>query len=165
MINVNEITAIAERILAEESNGDLFLVEVKVSGAAEIEVVIDSDQSLGIDRCMAISREIETVIYAQEGEEADFSLTVMSAGIGQPIRFLRQYEKLLRREHPAVDVLYKDGQKLTGVELVEAGEEAIEVEYEVKELIEGKKRKQTVRKRERVPFEAVKSISEHLKIK
>lgn len=161
MIRKDDITHITEGLLDD----DLFLIEVKVTPADEIEIILDSDGmgGLGLDRCVTISKEVEKAIYEQEGEDADFALTVMSAGVGQPLRLKRQYEKLIANGKE-VDIVYKTGKKQTGA-ILTVDEQGIEIKYETKELLEGKKRKTLVTKRERVPFEETKSISEHLNIK
>ena len=88
-MDADKIRNIAEEELAE---GSLFLVEVNITPGNEIEVVIDSDGSVDIDDCVALSRAIEERL---DREEEDFELTVTSAGIGRPLRLLRQYRKLI----------------------------------------------------------------------
>ena len=73
----------------------------------EIEVTIDSDTTVGIDDCIALSRAV-TGAFDRDAE--DFALTVVSAGIGQPLVCERQYRKMVGRE---VDVVLRDGRKLT----------------------------------------------------
>ena len=74
-MDADKIRNIAEEELAE---GSLFLVEVNITPGNEIEVVIDSDGSVDIDDCVALSRAIEERL---DREEEDFELTVTSAGI------------------------------------------------------------------------------------
>lgn len=158
--------------------GGVFLVEVLCKGVGdEIEVVADADgeasRSLGIDSCAALSREINAALYVEFGEDAEFSLTVMSAGVGQPLKLGRQYRKLMASGSALVDVLFKDGRKLAGTKLMDihtaAGAdipEFIAVEYEVKELLPGpKKKKGLVTKQERILLAEVKSVCEHLAFK
>ena len=168
-----------------------FVVDVLCKGAAgdEIEVSLDCDgeqAGVGIEDCAQISREIgerlverlpKTIVDGVE-QEADFSLTVMSAGLGQPLRLGRQYQKLMRRalereSLPRVDVLFKDGRKLNGAVLCGIGygggdadcPSAIEVMYEVKELLPGKKRKELVEKHEQIALEETKAVTEYFKFK
>lgn len=162
-----------------------FVVDVLCKGMAgdEIEVAVDCDgteekRGVGIDDCVLLSREISAAMETVLGEEADYSLSVMSAGLGQPLKLGRQYEKLMNRSLesgvlPRVDVLFKDGRKLTGVVLCGIGYNngdagvpaAIEVMYEVKELLAGKKRKEMVEKREQVTLAETKAVSEHFDFK
>ena len=168
-----------------------FVVDVLCKGAAgdEIEVSLDCDgeqAGIGIEDCAQISREIgerlverlpKTTVDGVE-QDADFSLTVMSAGLGQPLRLGRQYQKLMRRalereSLPRVDVLFKDGRKLNGAILCGIGygggdadcPSAIEVMYEVKELLPGKKRKELVEKHEQIALEETKAVTEYFEFK
>lgn len=168
-----------------------FVVDVLCKGAAgdEIEVSLDCDgeqAGVAIEDCAQISREIgerlverlpKTTVDGVE-QEADFSLTVMSAGLGQPLRLGRQYQKLMRRalereSLPRVDVLFKDGRKLNGAVLCGIGygggdadcPSAIEVMYEVKELLPGKKRKELVEKHEQIALEETKAVTEYFEFK
>lgn len=70
---------------------DMFVVECTSTPGNEIELTIDSDTSVGIDACAELSRAVEAQF---DRDEEDFSLTVMSAGIGSELKSLRQYRKL-----------------------------------------------------------------------
>ena len=99
MIDTERIRAIVE----EEFQGtNLFLVGIKQNTANEIEITVDSDTSVDIDACATLTRKIND---AFDREEEDFSLTVMSAGIGQPLILPRQYRKMIGKE---VEVVLKD---------------------------------------------------------
>lgn len=175
----SKVVGMVEAVFLKEASayaaGGVFLVEVSCKGSAadEIEVVVDGDGALGvgIDVCAGLSKLVEAALYAEFGEEADFALTVMSAGVGSPLKLARQYRKILniaadRGGDGLVDVLFKDGRKLTGVRLVgECVPETIEVEYEVKELLPGKKRKEIVVHREVIVLADIKAVSEHLAFK
>lgn len=128
MIDVTRVREIAE---TQMEGTDLFVVEVRVSPANEIVVTVDSDTQVGIDRCVELSRSIEGAL---DREQEDFELTVMSAGIGQPLKMLRQYRKLIGRP---VEVILKDGGKIVG-NLTDASESSIAVEYEERVVVEGK---------------------------
>ena len=149
MIDAVRIREIAE---AQMDGTDLFVVDVRVAPGNGIEVVVDSDTQVGIDRCVALSRAIEASL---DREQEDFELTVTSAGIGQPLRMLRQYRKLIGRE---VEVVLKEGGKLVAT-LIDA------VEYQEKAAVEGKKRKELVTRRRELPLAEVKSTCEHLSFK
>ena len=83
------------RAIVEEEGTDLFLVGIKQNTANEIEITVDSDTSVDIDACATLTRKIND---AFDREEEDFSLTVMSAGIGQPLILPRQYRKMIGKE-------------------------------------------------------------------
>ena len=155
MINVTRVREIAE---TQMEGTDLFVIEVRVSPANEIVVTVDSDTQVGIDRCVELSRSIEGAL---DREQEDFELTVMSAGIGQPLKMLRQYRKLIGRP---VEVILKDGGKIVG-NLTDASETSIAVEYEERVAVEGKKRKQLVTTRRELSLDEVKSTCEYLDFK
>lgn len=155
MIDVTRVREIAE---TQMEGTDLFVVEVRVSPANEIGVTVDSDTQVGIDRCVELSRSIEGAL---DREQEDFELTVMSAGIGQPLKMLRQYRKLIGRP---VEVILKDGGKIVG-NLTDASETSIAVEYEERVAVEGKKRKQLVTTRRELSLDEVKSTCEYLDFK
>lgn len=155
MIDVTRVREIAE---TQMEGTDLFVIEVRVSPANEIGVTVDSDTQVGIDRCVELSRSIEGAL---DREQEDFELTVMSAGIGQPLKMLRQYRKLIGRP---VEVILKDGGKIVG-NLTDASDDSIVVEYEERVAVEGKKRKQLVTTRRELSLDEVKSTCEYLDFK
>lgn len=87
----------------------MFLVDVTVRPGNIIVVEIDSDDSIGIDDCIALSRDIESRL---DRDAEDFELEVGSAGVTSPFKIPRQYKK---NEGNEVEVLTKAGQKLSGV--------------------------------------------------
>lgn len=155
MIDAAHVREIAE---AQMEGTDLFVVEVRVTPANEIVVTVDSDTQVGIDRCVELSRSIEEAL---DRDQEDFELTVMSAGIGQPLKYLRQYRKLIGSP---VEVVLKDGGKIVG-KLVDASDNQIVVEYEERVTVEGKKRKQLVTTRRELSLNEVKSTCEYLDFK
>ena len=155
MIDTKKITAIAERMLADT---DLFVVDCSCSPGNEVELTIDSDTSVGIDACASLSRAIEAEL---DREEEDFSLTVMSAGIGSELRSLRQYRKLVGR---SVEVLLANGVKILA-KLDAVDEQGITLSYEEKQAVEGKKRKQSVTVSRTYPFGEIKYTKEYLDFK
>ena len=155
MIDAAHVREIAE---AQMEGTDLFVVEVRVTPANEIVVTVDSDTQVGIDRCVELSRSIEEAL---DRDQEDFELTVMSAGIGQPLKYLRQYRKLIGSP---VEVVLKDGGKIIG-KLVDASDNQIAVEYEERVTVEGKKRKQLVATRRELSLDEVKSTCEYLDFK
>ena len=155
MIDTKKITAIAERMLADT---DLFVVDCSCSPGNEVELTIDSDTSVGIDACASLSRAIEAEL---DREEEDFSLTVMSAGIGSELRSLRQYRKLVGSP---VEVLLANGVKILA-KLDAVDEQGITLSYEEKQAVEGKKRKQLVTVSRTYPFAEIKYTKEWLDFK
>lgn len=155
MIDTQKIIEAAERHL---QGTDMFVVGCTCSAANEIELAVDSDTSVDIDACVQLSRAVEAEF---DRDAEDFSLTVMSAGIGSPLRTLRQYRKLIGRP---VEVLLRGGTKLLA-SLDAADEMALTLSYEEKQAVEGKKRKQLVRVTRTYPMEEILSTKEYLDFK
>lgn len=88
---------------------DCFLVDVQVSPDNVIVVEIDNEEGVDIDRCVALHRFLESKL---DRDVEDYELEVGSAGITSPFKVLGQYRKNIGNE---VEVLTKDGRKLTGV--------------------------------------------------
>ena len=155
MIDTERIREIIDEKLA---GTDLFLVGIRQAPSNESEITIDSDTSGGIARCAELSRAVEE---AFDRDAEDFELTVMSAGIGQPLTMLRQYRKLIGRE---VEAVLKDGSKLTAV-LKDASAEALTLSYSEKVAVEGKKRRVSVERERTIPLAEIKTTREHLRFK
>ena len=155
MIDTKKITESAERHL---EGTDMFVVECTSTPGNEIELTIDSDTSVGIDACVALSRAVEADL---DRDAEDFSLTVASAGIGSELRTLRQYRKLVGRP---VEVLLTNGVKILA-HLDEATDEGVTLSYEEKQAVEGRKRKQPVKVTRSYPFAQIKYTKEWLDFK
>jgi len=155
MIDCKKIEEVAARHL---EGSDLFVVSCKATPANEVELLIDSDTSVAIDACVALSRAIEA---AFDRDEEDFELTVASAGIGSELKCLRQYRRLVG--HP-VEVLLANGTKILAL-LDAADEKGITLSYEEKQAVEGKKRKVSVKVTRTYAFDEIKYTKEWLDFK
>lgn len=155
MIDSKSVIEIAERHLA---GSDMFVVECKVSPMGDIELLIDSDTAVKLEDCAALNRAIEAEL---DREVEDYSLMVASAGIGSELKQLRQYKKILGS---SVEVLLKDGVKVLA-KLNDATESGIQISYEEKQLVEGKKRKVTVEVTKDFAWEEIKYVKEYLDFK
>lgn len=143
-----------EDIVAGKIEGtDLFLVEVKIDTQNNITVVLDSPEGISIDACVVMSQYIESQL---DREQEDFALEVSSPGVGQPLKVLQQYTKIL---NGTIEILLNNGQKINGI-LRDANQEGILVEYEAKEKPEGAKRPVKVIKTEPYAFSEIKSVKE-----
>ena len=136
----------------------MFVVECKVSPMGDIELLIDSDTAVKLEDCAALNRAIEAEL---DREVEDYSLMVASAGIGSELKQLRQYKKILGS---SVEVLLKDGVKVLA-KLNDANESGIQISYEEKQLVEGKKRKVTVEVTKDFAWEEIKYVKEYLDFK
>ena len=155
MIEVKRVIEIAERHL---EGSDMFVVECKITPMGEIELLVDSDTAVKLEDCAALNRAIEAEL---DREVEDYSLMVASAGIGSELKLLRQYRKIIGG---SVEVLLKDGIKILA-KLTAANEEGIELMYEEKQLVEGKKRKVTVEVTKNYAWEEIKYVKEYLDFK
>ena len=155
MIDIKRVTEIAEKHL---EGSDMFVVECKATPMGEIELLIDSDTAVRLEDCAALNRAIEAEL---DREVEDFSLMVASAGIGSELKLLRQYVKIIGS---SVEVLLKDGIKILA-KLEKADNDGIAISYEEKQLIEGKKRKQTVAVTMEYKWEEIKYVKEYLDFK
>ncbi len=113
---------------------DYFVVDVTVQPGNTIVVEIDNREGVDIDRCVELSRFIESKL---DRDTEDFELEVGSAGLTSPFKVLGQYRKNIGNE---VEVLTKGGVKLSGV-LKDAGEECFTVTITKKVKPENAKRK------------------------
>ena len=78
-----------------EQNTSLFLIDFSIVKDNLIKVIIDGDNGVSIEDCVALSRAIE---HNLDREEEDFSLEVSSCGILAPLTLERQYVKNKGRE-------------------------------------------------------------------
>lgn len=125
-----------ERI--DERFPEVFIVDISISAKNSINVDLDKEGSyVSIEECMAVSRNIE---HNLDREEQDFELQVSSAGLDKPFRVLKQYIKNIDKE---VDVVMKDGAKLSGI-LKAADDKNITLETTRVEKLEGSKKKETI---------------------
>ncbi|MGM9736051.1 MAG: ribosome assembly cofactor RimP [Candidatus Cryptobacteroides sp.] len=139
------IDAITEPIVAR----GLYIIDVSVSKDNDVEIVIDSEKgTVELEDCVEISRFFESRF---DREKEDYSITVTSAGLDQPFRILRQFEKAVGSE---VEVALKGGRKFVAL-LTAADESGIELKYTLRETVEGSKKKQLVEHNDRFSMEEV----------
>ncbi len=117
MIQANELQKKIEEHLQDT---DIFVVDIKVKAGNNITVLLDRDSGIKIDDCVAMTRFIEST-YDREVE--DYNLTVASAGLGQPLKLLRQYLKIIGKQ---VEVEYIDKTIVKGT-LLAADNEKIRI--------------------------------------
>lgn len=155
MIDIDKIKAVVD----EELGGtELFLVDVTCTPGNDVEITIDSDGSVDIDDCVALSRAVEARF---DRDEEDFQLTVTSAGVGYPLKVLRQYRKLIGRP---VEVLLKNGTKILA-DLKDVTENSVTVAYQESRTVEGKKKKQVFDVEKTYTLDEIKSTKEYLDFK
>ncbi len=121
-------------------------------------VEIDSFDGVSIDFCAQLSKHIES---QHDREIEDYELEVGSAGLTEPFKVIKQYEKNLGNE---VETLTKAGKKITGV-LVEVNENDFVIEIEKSEKPEGAKRKIIVTENLTFPYEEIKTTKYIIRFK
>ena len=151
-MEIKELLAVAERAL---EGTDMFVVDCTIAPDNTIDLVLDSDTSVSIDTCAMLNRAIGE---AFDRDVEDYSLTVASAGIGEPLKLVRQYRKLVGE---SVEVLLKSGVKILAT-LDNVTDEAITLSYDEAVVVDGKKKKQIQRTTHTYPFEEIKWTKEWL---
>lgn len=149
LMNVSEIKdAISGEIVAR----GCYIVDIFISKDNEVEVTIESEEGkVELDDCVAISRFFESCF---DREKEDYALTVTSAGLDQPFRILKQYQKAIGTK---VEVQMKGGRKMVAL-LADADEDSITLQYSQKEAVEGKKKKEIVEHTDRFTMDQVNSV-------
>ena len=137
---------------------DLFLVDIVISNDNDIEVSIDSLRGVSIDNCTDVSRLIENSF---DRNDEDFSLTVTSAGLDQPLKVAKQYDKFTGKE---VEVIFKSGVKLIAT-LTGYKDQNIQLAYSKMEKVEDKKRKVKTEYKEWYPLDTIKATKPFINFK
>ena len=136
-----------------------FIVDVTVSRDNDVVLTIEKEVGdIDLEDCVCVNNAF---LDAFDKDAEDYSLTVTSAGLDQPFKVLKQYEKAIGS---SVEVRLKGGKKIVGV-LTEANEEGICLRYSQKESVEGKKRKELVEHEDRIEFDQVNSVIPHIVFK
>ncbi|MBX2840912.1 MAG: ribosome maturation factor RimP [Flammeovirgaceae bacterium] len=141
------IREIVESVLPDTS---LFIVEIEISGVdkKKINVIIDGDNGVGIDKCVRVNRKLGNYLEENEVMEEAYILDVSSPGIGQPLKMLRQYKSNIGRK---LEFQLKDGKVVVG-KLEEVSEDQVLIEQEIAE----KKKKVKLVKGVELKFENIK---------
>ena len=143
---------ILELIQDKLTENNCFLVELEIGEGNAISIEIDSYDGISVTDCIEISKVIDGSL---DREVEDFEMNVSSAGLDKPLRVIEQYKKNIGRDVKVVPV---DGTVVKG-ELTEVDEEGIVVEYSYKERIEGRKKKETIVKQEKISFNNIKETT------
>ncbi len=152
MIEKDKIVTWVEETL----NDNQFIVSVDVSPSNQITVLLDGEEGITIQKCVEVNRKIEDEL---DRDVEDFELNVSSSGLGQPFKVFRQYTKNVGKE---VEVLLKDGQKLTGT-LKKVEENGFELESSKREKVEGHKKKQLITRLHQIGFDETKTVKNIIK--
>ena len=144
-------TAVAER--------GCFIVDVTVSAANDVEIVLEKEEGIvDWDDCAAIDKVVHAA-FDQDAE--DYALTVSSAGLDRPFKVYRQFLKAVGSK---VDVKFKGGRRLVAT-LTAATEESVTLQYTALETVEGKKKKEKVDHEETCPLADINSVTPYIDFK
>ncbi len=149
MIKADTIQKLAETKLAEGNN---FIVDITVKPGNKITILLDNDNGVSINDCIAMSRHVEAGL---DREVEDFELNVMSPGLSEPFKILRQYQKNIGKQ---IDVVTTESGKLSG-KLLSATAKGIELEIKSKEKTDPKKGKQVVINNISLTFNQIKKTT------
>jgi ribosome maturation factor RimP len=125
------VKELVEEKIADKPN--LFLVDVKMHTNGTLVILVDGDNGIGIDDCVAISRHVGFHLEEENVIETAYKLEVSSPGLDAPLKFLRQYIKNIGRN---LAIKMADGTKREG-KLSSLTGDAIVIEEKIKE--KGKK--------------------------
>ena len=155
-MNKEQIIKAVEPALAQMG---CFLVDVTVSAANDIEVIIEKEEGeVDWDHCAAIDKVVHEA-FDQDVE--DYALTVSSAGLDRPFKVLKQYQKALGTQ---VDVKFKGGKRLMAT-ITAATEDSIELQYTALEAVEGQKKKQKVEHKDSFSLTEINSVTPYIDFK
>lgn len=146
----NKIEQLLNGFLAQRE--DLFLIDLKISAADDITVILDGDDGVSLQDCLDASRAIE---FNMDREEHDFSLQVMSAGLSEPLSMPRQYAKNIGRE---LKLLLNDSSEVEG-ELGKADDEKITLILRYRKPKEVGKGKMDVVEEKEIPYSEIKKAT------
>ena len=155
MISKDAVKQIVESYITAKG---YYLVDINVTKDNHISVEIDHFEGVSIDFCVELTREIESGI---DRETEDYELQVSSAGLTEPFKVLKQYQKNTGNE---VEVLTKESKKITGV-LTAADAEKITLQIEKQIKPEGAKRKVTLCEDLEIPYENIKTTKYIIRFK
>lgn len=149
MISKKKVAELIKERIEELDNG-LFIVSLNISPSNVINVELDKYEGfVSVDDCIQVSRNVE---HNLDREDADFELSVSSAGLDKGLRVFPQYKKNIGRK---VKVKLEEGGSIEG-EMIDATPEQIVVQTVRKERIEGKKKKETIIEDHTLKMEQIK---------
>ncbi|GGX13530.1 ribosome assembly cofactor RimP [Aquimarina muelleri] len=141
----DKVRSLLEEALQEKPS--LFLIESKIHSGNCIEIIIDGDEGVTVEDCIAISRAIE---HNLDREEEDFSLQVMSAGVSEGLTHVRQYAKNVGRK-----LKVKSKEEVFEGDLISANETEIILRWKSREPKPVGKGKVTVTKEVSVAYDNI----------
>ncbi len=147
---INKLEDLLAAKFAEADFADCFLLEIKVQPSNRIEVFLDSDTGITLEKCTRISRYLEHHLDEAGWAGTHYVLEVSSPGVSRPLSLPRQYPKHVGRW---LELRLEGGERLEG-KLLEVDDEGVTLEVEVPEAQPTGKRKKPrmVKVSRQVPF-------------
>jgi ribosome maturation factor RimP len=125
------VRELVEEKIADKPN--LFIVDIKMLPNGKLTILLDGDNGIGIDDCVAVSRHVGFHLEEENVVDSAYTLEVSSPGLDTPLTSIRQYLKNIGRN---LAIKMADGTKREGT-LSSITEDAIVIEEKIKE--KGKK--------------------------
>lgn len=145
-MNQDRVKELLQEALVE--NESLFLIDLQFLANNKIKVIVDGDSGVPLNECVRISRKIE---HNLDREEEDFALEVTTPDIAHPLKLKRQYKKNINRTLKVKTETEEFEGTLTKVE-----DEAITLQWKVREPKPVGKGKHTVEKEINLPYDEIK---------
>lgn len=130
----DKIAKLVEAKFKEEEWDDCFLVDIDIKGNNRVEIYIDSDEALTLQKCQRVSRHVEAVLDEELWLGEKYTIEVSSPGVSRPLKLKRQYVKNIGRK---IELNLKEGKEEGKLMAVEGDEIVIEKRVKRKE---GKKK-------------------------
>ncbi|MFY0600393.1 MAG: ribosome maturation factor RimP [Cyclobacteriaceae bacterium] len=132
---IEEIQSHIESLIADDTS--LFIVDIELKGSfgnQRLVIALDGDEGVSIETCVSVSRQLSAYLEEKDLIEGKYNLEVTSAGVDQPLKSLRQYQKNIGR---SLAVKFNDGERMEG-ELKEVSEVGVSL------LIKEKKKEELI---------------------
>ena len=146
------IEKLVDNMLSSEP--EYFRVNVKIKPTNNVKVFIDGDNGISIEKCVQFNRKLYKILEEKAlFPDGDFSLEVSSAGVDEPLKMHRQYNKNIGR---FVEVIFPDGSKQEG-KLLQVAEADIIIEQS------SGKGKKAITQQLVIPFNNIKTTTVQIK--
>ena len=142
----DKVNDLLTEVLLEKPS--VFLIDLIITDSFKVIVNLDGDEGVALQDCIDVSRAIDSKL---DREEQDFSLEVASVGVGSPLKMVRQYKKNIGRT-----LIVKLESETIEAELVEANDNFIILSWKSREPKKLGKGKETVQKRQEIPYTEIK---------
>lgn len=155
-MNVSEIQDAMESAIVARG---CFIVSINIGKDNDIELTVESESgTVDLEDCVQLSRIFEEK-FSRDAE--DYSLTVSSAGLDQPFKVWKQYEKAVGKK---VEAALKGGKKIIA-SLAAAENGSVTLDYTSMEKVEGSKKKAAVKHSDTIPLADINYVKYYIDFK